>query len=54
MSSNSSQAPDRTTRLSSGALELARRVMEIESEAVAVLGRRLDQQLLKAAELLLA
>jgi len=54
MSSNSSQAPDRTTRLSSGALELARRVMEIESEAVAVLGRRLDQQFLKAAELLLA
>ena len=28
--------------------------MEIESEAVAVLGRRLDQQFLKAAELLLA
>jgi arabinose-5-phosphate isomerase len=54
MSSNSSQAPDRTARLSSGALELARRVMEIESEAVAVLGRRLDQQFLKAAELLLA
>jgi arabinose-5-phosphate isomerase len=54
MSSNPSQAPDRTARLSSGALELARRVMEIESEAVAVLGRRLDQQFLKAAELLLA
>jgi arabinose-5-phosphate isomerase len=52
--SNPSHKPERIARLSSGALELARRVMEIESDAVAVLGRRLDQQFLKAAELLLA
>lgn len=54
MSSSPSSAAPSPPRLSSGALDLARRVMEIEAEAVAALGRRLDQQFLQAAELLLA
>jgi arabinose-5-phosphate isomerase len=54
MSSNTIHAPGLTPRLSSGALDLARRVMEIEAEAVAALGRRLNRQFLQAAELLLA